>query len=89
MAILPADKRQNIVWFRVPPGRPGYEELPNHGLVVEYNADMAVDLKRNLSLPFDGYYVLYYDGRVQPDSSLIFSRYLNRYLTVASSSRGH
>lgn len=85
MAMLPADKRANIVWFRIQPGRPGYEILPNHGLVVEYNADVAGAEKRGLPLPFDGRYVLYFHGRIQPDSNMIFDRYLDRYLTPVPS----
>jgi hypothetical protein len=65
MAMLPPTKRAHIEWFRLPPGKPGYEELPNRGLVVLY-----------------GQYVLYFDGRVQPDSNVIYIRGLDRYLTV-------
>jgi hypothetical protein len=75
MAMLPADKRASIVWFRVQPGRVGYELLPNHGFVVEY--------KRGSSI--DGNFVLYLDGRVQPNSNMIFDRYLDRYLTPVPS----
>jgi len=78
MTMLPAAKRANILWFRVHPGREGYERLPNHGLVVEYVAGAA----GAGPLPLEGHLVLYFDGRVQPDSNLIFSRYLDRYLTV-------
>lgn len=82
MAMLPADERAGIVWFRVPAGRSGYEELPNHGLVVEYIAGVA-DYRKRVGVPmnFDSGYVLYFDGRVQPDSNVIFSRHLDRYLT--------
>ncbi|HXM18089.1 MAG TPA: hypothetical protein VN934_04700 [Candidatus Tumulicola sp.] len=83
MAMLPAGERESIVWFRVQPGRSGYERLPNHGLVVEYIAGVA-DYRKRVGLPmdFDGEFVLYFNDRVQPDSNVIFSRRLDRYLTA-------
>ena|ERR1700686_3165139 len=71
MAMLQPGERPRIVWFRVQPGRLGYDLLPNHGFVVEYKTGSSID----------GNFVLYLDGRVQPDSNMIFSVYLDRYLT--------
>ena len=76
MLALPRKKRQDVIWLRVPPGKPGFEELPNHGLVVMYCE--SCPLGKNLP----GLYVLYYDGKSQPDSNLIYDSALDRYLTV-------
>jgi hypothetical protein len=79
MTMLPSRLRQFIVWFHVPPGKPGYESLPNHGLIVMlYKTGDKPDLSANP----DGSYVLYFDGRVQPHSNLIYESSLDSYLTV-------
>ena len=76
MLALPHSKRQDIIWLRVPPGKQGFEELPNHGLVVMYCEDCPV----GGNLP--GLYVLYFDGKAQPDTNLIYDSALDKYLTV-------
>lgn len=77
MLALPPRRRQDVIWLRVPPGKPGFEELPNHGLVVMYceNCPVGEDLS-------GGSYVLYFDGKAQPDSNLIYASSLDKYLTV-------
>jgi hypothetical protein len=80
MAALPPTMRQFIVWFHVPAGKPGYEELPNHGLMVQYydSPDSRVNSVKDLP----GLYVLYFDGKVQLDANIIYESGLDHYLVV-------
>ncbi len=80
MAALPPAKRQYIVWLHVPPLKYGYQELPNHGLVImEYdNPDVHISDADNLP----GLYVLYFDGKVQLDANVIYDSILDSYLQV-------
>jgi hypothetical protein len=76
MLALPPKKRQDVIWLRVPSGKPRFESLPNHGLVVMY----CENCPEGENLP--GLYVLYFDGKAQPDSNLIYDSSLDSYLTV-------
>ena len=76
MAALPPRLRQDLIWLHVPPGKPGYKDLPNKGLIVMY-CDKCPE---GSGLP--GLFVLYFDGKVQLDSNLIYESHLDGYLTV-------
>ena len=78
MLALPPSFRQDLVWLHVPPGKYGYDELPNSGLIVMFD-DTPADA-RSASLP--GLYVLYFDGHVQLDGNVIYASTLDKYLTV-------
>jgi hypothetical protein len=68
MKVLMPSRRQYVVWMHVPPGKYGYDNLPNHGLMVMYCGRCPIVNDRSAS-DFYGNYVLYFDGKVQPDSN--------------------
>jgi hypothetical protein len=80
MKVLVPSRRQYVLWMHVPPGKYGYEMLPDHGLMVMYCGQCAMVAYRSAT-DFYGNYVLYYSGKVQPDSSANYGGPgLNKYL---------
>lgn len=74
---VPPAARKHVAWFRVTPGQPGYNLLPDHGLVVVYDKQGEEDaLAGNRPV-----YVLYYAGEVHVDSNVVFKAASNRYLS--------
>ena len=67
-AKMPAALRKCVVWARVPPGKPNYEELPDHGLIVMFHLEHEEQSKK--SRP--GYSVLYYEGSVHVDTGVVY-----------------
>jgi hypothetical protein len=87
MEVLPPKFRQYVAWFHVPSGKLGYTRLPDSGLVVLFDkSDDKQDQSDRLS---GGHYVLYFDGKVQPDSNVIFDYNLDSYLTVVPDGFSH
>jgi hypothetical protein len=73
---MPTALRKCVVWTRVPPGKPGYEELPDHGLIVMFHLQHEEPTKD--SRP--GYSVLYYDRTVHVDTSVVYLPGWDTYL---------
>jgi|GEM_PF-6209068 len=84
MKMLPPRLRQYVTWLRVGKrASQDYNSLPNHGLVVIF--DKSDDNKQDQALDardLPGLCVLYYDGKVQPHSNVIYDSVLDRYLTA-------
>jgi hypothetical protein len=82
MLMLPQRLRQYVTWFHVPARRgTDYDSLPNHGLVVVFDGPQVENGPQDHSSDLPGLYVLYYDGRVQPNSHVIYDARLDSYLT--------
>ena len=71
MASLPPAQRQYVAWIRVPPGKPGYEELPRRGLIVMFYKHVG-----------GAHYVLFYDGHPQSASCAVYDPNLDSYLVA-------
>jgi len=76
-AKMPAPVRKCVVWTRVSPGKVGYDELPDHGLIVMFHfphEDPTAD-----SHP--GYPVLYLNGEVLIETSTVHIPDWDTYVT--------
>jgi len=71
IAALPPTERRYVAWLHVPPGKPGYEDLPNHGLIVIFAKHLG-----------GAHYVLYHDNSVRLNSCAVYDENLDAYLTA-------
>lgn len=87
MSTLPPRLRQYVTWFHVPARKgPDYDSLPDHGLVVIFDNPPTAEGRQDRESDLPGLYVLYYDGRVRPDSNVIYDARLDSYLTPVPTS---
>jgi hypothetical protein len=73
---MPPALRKCVVWTRVPPGKPDYQELPDHGLIVMFH--LAHEEQSKDSRP--GYSLLYYDGAVHVDTNVVYVPSWDQYM---------
>jgi hypothetical protein len=82
MAVLPAKWRQFIAWFHVSPSLGGYDELPNHGLMVVFNPPENPGSQNTSPTILGADYVLFFDNKVQPKSQRVYGLGFDHLVTV-------